>query len=227
MANRRERILQTAAQLFSRYGFRKTSIEDITRAAAISKGALYLEFGSKDELFDEVVVAEFLAYLDDVERRVLADPEGGRLSRMYVHSIRALLIREFLCALYTDTGGAFTGLLRQRGAERYRPRVLLGAHFIEQMQRAGLVRELPSPKQLSHTLTVLSIGPLLAEPLLSGDDSPALDDTLSAISKMIIDSYELPGGDVAAGKRSFLAMMSHIKEDIASGPTGSPGENEE
>lgn len=222
MADRKERILKAAAQLFSQYGFRKTSIEDITRSAAISKGALYLEFGSKDELFNEVVAAEFLAYLDDVERRICTDPEGGRLSCIYVHSIRALLGREFLCALYADTAGAFTGLLQQRGAERYRPRVLLGARFIGQMQRAGLVREGPSPEELSHTLTVLSIGPLLAEPLLSGDDSPSLNATLAAISEMIVDSYELPGGDVAAGKRSFLAMMSDLRDDIVSVPASRP-----
>ena len=47
----RERILQSAVTIFSKYGFDKARMEDISLEAGISKGTLYLYFKSKDELF--------------------------------------------------------------------------------------------------------------------------------------------------------------------------------
>lgn len=44
-------ILDAALPVFVRHGFRKTSMGDIARAAGISRAALYLSFGSKEELF--------------------------------------------------------------------------------------------------------------------------------------------------------------------------------
>ena len=51
----RASILRAAKGLFVRFGFKKTSIEDIARAARIGKGSVYLHFRSKEEIFAEVV----------------------------------------------------------------------------------------------------------------------------------------------------------------------------
>ena len=51
----RNAVLDVAEGLFARYGFKKTSIEDIARAARIGKGSVYLHFSSKEDLFGEVV----------------------------------------------------------------------------------------------------------------------------------------------------------------------------
>jgi len=47
----RERILQSAIDAFSRYGFDKTRMEDVAEAAKLAKGTLYLYFKSKEYLF--------------------------------------------------------------------------------------------------------------------------------------------------------------------------------
>ena len=44
-------ILDAALPVFVRHGFRKASMADIARAARMSRAALYLSFGSKEELF--------------------------------------------------------------------------------------------------------------------------------------------------------------------------------
>jgi len=51
----KQAIIEAAEELFARYGFRKTSIDDIARAAGIGKGTVYLHFSSKEELFAEIV----------------------------------------------------------------------------------------------------------------------------------------------------------------------------
>jgi AcrR family transcriptional regulator len=52
---RRELVLAAALDTFARYGYRKTSMEDVARAADISRPGLYLLFGSKRELFTAAV----------------------------------------------------------------------------------------------------------------------------------------------------------------------------
>jgi AcrR family transcriptional regulator len=46
-----ERILRAAFTRFARYGFRRTSMEDIAAEAGVSRAALYLQFRNKEEIF--------------------------------------------------------------------------------------------------------------------------------------------------------------------------------
>jgi AcrR family transcriptional regulator len=52
-----QKINAVGKELFSSYGLKKTTIEDITRASGISKGAFYLFYASKEELFMEILEA--------------------------------------------------------------------------------------------------------------------------------------------------------------------------
>lgn len=44
---RRGRLLDATARLVARYGYDKTSVEEIAREAGVSKGAVYLHWPSK------------------------------------------------------------------------------------------------------------------------------------------------------------------------------------
>jgi len=50
----RKRLLKEGYKQFSAYGLKKTSIEELARAAKISKGAFYLFYESKEALFMDV-----------------------------------------------------------------------------------------------------------------------------------------------------------------------------
>ena len=54
----RDNILSVANKLFSRFGFHKTSMDEIARIARKAKGSLYYHFASKEDLFKEVVSKE-------------------------------------------------------------------------------------------------------------------------------------------------------------------------
>ncbi len=54
----RKKILSVANKLFSRFGFHKTSMDEIVKIARKAKGSLYYHFASKEELFKEVVSKE-------------------------------------------------------------------------------------------------------------------------------------------------------------------------
>jgi TetR/AcrR family transcriptional regulator, repressor for uid operon len=47
----KERIVQSAIECFSKYGFDRSRMDDIAQTANLSKGTLYLYFKSKEDLF--------------------------------------------------------------------------------------------------------------------------------------------------------------------------------
>jgi len=51
----RQAILMAATAIFLRYGFKKTSMDDVARAAGVSRQGLYLYFDTKDLLFREAL----------------------------------------------------------------------------------------------------------------------------------------------------------------------------
>ena len=54
----RTEIVQVASKFFSRNGFRKTTMDQVARAAKMGKSSLYYYYKSKEEIFEAVVVKE-------------------------------------------------------------------------------------------------------------------------------------------------------------------------
>ncbi|MFI6627077.1 TetR/AcrR family transcriptional regulator [Streptomyces sp. NPDC050528] len=52
--SKRDDIVTAAVDVFSRYGFRQTSMELLARAAGVSRPALYLHFANKQDVFAAV-----------------------------------------------------------------------------------------------------------------------------------------------------------------------------
>ena len=95
---KRTRILQEAQSFFIRYGVKRTSIDEVARAAEIAKGTLYVYYESKEMLFAEVarnICADILTEANKAaempaplaERLVgILDAEIGVLHRLVEHS---------------------------------------------------------------------------------------------------------------------------------------------
>lgn len=54
----RRKVILTAGQIFSRYGFRKTTMDEIASALKMGKSSIYYYFNSKEEIFEAVVLYE-------------------------------------------------------------------------------------------------------------------------------------------------------------------------
>jgi len=67
---KRESILLTAQRLFSRFGLRKTTVEEIIRLTKIAKGTFYKYFPDKEALFLEVVEKESISLVTDIREAV-------------------------------------------------------------------------------------------------------------------------------------------------------------
>jgi AcrR family transcriptional regulator len=56
------RILTAANQVFGEKGYRQATMDDVAKKLGVSKGALYLYFASKEELFEEICRTEPIAF---------------------------------------------------------------------------------------------------------------------------------------------------------------------
>jgi AcrR family transcriptional regulator len=54
----RKKVIVTAGEIFSHYGFKKTTMDEIARALKMGKSSIYYYFKSKEEIFEEVVLNE-------------------------------------------------------------------------------------------------------------------------------------------------------------------------
>src|SRR5260370_14749076 len=69
---KKECILGAAVRAFARFGFKKTSVDQIAREAGVAKGTVYLAADTKEDLFYQAVHREVRAYTAELSK--LIDP---------------------------------------------------------------------------------------------------------------------------------------------------------
>lgn len=106
-----EKILQESMRLFLEKGYHGTSIDDITRAAGLTKGALYWHFKNKEELLKRIVEEFEKRFLNNLILAV-GEVKGGVLDKFekYIHfnSAFAYYNRE-LCVSFETLAAELVG----------------------------------------------------------------------------------------------------------------------
>src|SRR5665647_2340240 len=64
----RENILKIAQEIFSKYGYKKTTLDDIANAVRKGKSSLYYYFSSKEDLFQEELSKVLQKDIDPAEK---------------------------------------------------------------------------------------------------------------------------------------------------------------
>ena len=81
---KRDLILRAGSECFARYGYDKTTLDDIGRRAGLNKASLYYYFKNKDEIFAAVVLADAQAFIADLKTKTQAFPDVRRQVRFYL-----------------------------------------------------------------------------------------------------------------------------------------------
>lgn len=93
----KERILETALELFAQRGYLGTSMSDIAQRLGITKAALYKHYASKQDILDRIV--EQMARMDYARAEAYGMPETDDFAEAYMHTpmekIRAYSAAQF------------------------------------------------------------------------------------------------------------------------------------
>ncbi len=97
--NVRNRIIEVAQEIFKRYGFKKSTMDEIAAAAGKGKSTLYHYFKSKDEVFAAVIEKEGNIMFRELNKIITANIDSKLKIKKYI-TTRMKLIDE-LSNLYS------------------------------------------------------------------------------------------------------------------------------
>ena len=208
---RGQRLLDIAARLILRYGYDKTSMQDIALEAAVSKSTLYHYWKNKEELFQALITRETLRMFDEWLARIQADPEGGTLFGIYRHGFLTLLAHPLMMAFYTKESIVLGDYVRQRGPAVYTRPYLLNRALVEQLQAAGLIRQDLGADVLNHILMIISVGLFSVSELIPQEYAPPYAEVADALAGMVQRALApAQPGDSEQGKRAFRLYLEQL-----------------
>ena len=90
----RTRILNTAQEVFIRYGYGKATMDDIAREMGKGKSSIYYYFTSKEDIFKEVIGKELLSMKTRIYNEVSKQEDAREKLKVYVvermHGLKSL-----------------------------------------------------------------------------------------------------------------------------------------
>ena len=177
--NRRERILDAAAQCFSKAGYEGTSVRDISTAAGILPGSMYYHFASKEEVLGAVHDEGLRKVKTKVAAAIAGESEPwARLEAACTAHLEALhAAKEYGSVIATE--------FPHRHSKKLRARMIAARDAYENMFRK-LVDAVPLKAGASHKYLRLSLIGAMAWSLVwykPGGDEPG------EIAKQIIDLF--------------------------------------
>jgi len=209
-AARRARILDAAAALITHFGYDKTTVSDIANKAGISKGAVYLHFKSKEEVLEALLIGATYAFSESWFAAIENDPEGGRISNMYLNMLIALDNNPFMSIIMRKDPSILGNYLKQPG-NFFETQQSTGMRqeFITLMQEAGAVRKDLNPAVTAHIMDIFSYGLIIIQDFKSEKDTPPTDEVIRAIADMM-DCALTPaeGANSEAGKRILRQLYA-------------------
>lgn len=212
--SRIERILDAAARLISHYGYDKTTVSDIAAEAGVSKGAIYLHYKSKEELFEALIFREGEKLVADLLERITSDPRGGTIFGLYQHAILASISNPLIHALMTRDSRILGDLARRwrddprfSGTDRF-----FRLEMVQQLQAARVIRDDLDASVVTYILTMIRYGFLTVNEVIPMQEAPPLDEVGRTLGLMLETALAPPeGADLEAGKRVLTAVLERMK----------------
>lgn len=114
-AEKRERLLVAALEVFQRDGFYEAKLDDIADKAGVGKGTIYEFFRSKEDLFEQTVLAGISLYISRIEAEAARPgPLWDRIRNLGLYHVGVFLKSRALLRLPLDGYGILSETLKLR-----------------------------------------------------------------------------------------------------------------
>lgn len=185
----RAQMREKGKKLFEKQGLKKTSVDELTAAAGISKGAFYLFYDSKEELFLEILEeleADFRSQIFDFS---FNSKENTR--KLLAQLLKSALLTWDRYPLLKDFGMAdYEYLARKLPAERIQAHVNQDNEFvndfIKRIKREG-VNVKASPRVVANLMKSLFFVSLHREDLGESDYVETMDVLTNLVAGYIVE----------------------------------------
>lgn len=82
----RSHLVEAARQVFARFGYKKTALDDIAREARRGKSTIYYYFKSKDDIFKAVIDTEAEIKTKTIEEKISTIDDPQQKLRTYIYT---------------------------------------------------------------------------------------------------------------------------------------------
>ncbi len=204
-------ILDASTELFIKYGYDKTTVAEIAKNTGISKGAIYLHFNSKEQLFESLLFREIARHNMRWFAMVEKDPEGGLLSGMYKNQLKALSGSKLMTAIFKKDSLVLGSYVKKKNSFfRTDNNRTMRADFVKMMQEAGAIRKDADPVITAHIMDMIGFSLVSMNEFKASEDIPPINDVINGIADFI-DRALTPedGGNSEAGKEVLRQLISN------------------
>lgn len=213
--DRETRILNAASELIVHYGYDKTTVSDIAKEAGISKGAIYLHFDSKDELFEALLIRELTEYSERWLELLENDPDGGTIGAMYKNSLYGINASPFMSAIFKQDKRVLGSYIRKpnnlfRRQQEQNTRFI----FVQMMQDAGAIRQDIDANVIAHIMDMLAYGLVSMDEVKDESQIPSTDDIIEGIAEIMNSALTPPDADKDAGKAILQRIVSAARQQF-------------
>ena len=186
LAERGDRILDALARLITRWGYGKTTVDDIAREAGVAKGTVYLHWPTKGAMLQALIEREEEQWNAVVLERMAADPRGGTISSIYRHSLTLAAESPLLRALLTQDRDALGEWTRSPQIRARSHRRMEAMHtLIREMRAEGLMRTDIAVDVQAYLIAALSYGILTVEDYVPADFVPPFEEIADAFAVVV------------------------------------------
>jgi AcrR family transcriptional regulator len=173
-AGTRAALMESAAAVAARRGIERASLDEVAQRAGFTKGAVYANFGSKEELFLAMLDAHFDARLAEIDRILSTDTDPDQQAREAAEGMMRMLAAQpewhrlfFEFSAYAARNDGF----REQLVARYRAlRERLADLLAERVERLGIDPVVP-PNEVAAMAFAMANGVAL-ERLLEPEAVP-------------------------------------------------------
>ncbi len=114
-SEKRTQILTLAKKKFERFGFSKTTVDEIAREASISKRTLYQEFENKEKILEELFMFEGLSVRKAILNQINKIIEPAEKLQMFIRlALKYLDQNPFIVSVLHDESGFFKPFLKDK-----------------------------------------------------------------------------------------------------------------
>ncbi len=211
------RILDAAGALILRWGYNKTTIDDISRMADVAKGTIYLHWKSREELFAALMRRENLVLARDIRQRIMDDPAGGTLRGILKHSTLGVLKRPLIKAVLLGDIEVLGKLAhREHGSPGYKERMTGFMTYLELLREHRLVRTDMSLQAQVYTYSAIFMGFFLAGPLVPDEFVVSDEEMADLMAETVHRTLEPPEPASADALESTTKIfMGYLDHNIA------------
>lgn len=217
----RDRILQSAAAVFARKGFERSTLDAVAADAGMTKGAIYWHFKSKNDLFFALLDQRFQLHTSPLKVDLAAllengqDPQAGML-QMFRDGMSRCTEDPAWARLYLEclTLGRSEDV-RERLSAFYDQVWAMSAHFTRELQARDMVPAQTDPHTAAVFWGALFDGLVLAWLVKGGDLN--LDKLLPGIFQMLWRGIAVPANKSPDIENNSLKNNEFKKNDLRTG----------